>query len=68
MRDITQDNTPCQKSNAISNTSLNNQYKMYFSYHVFEVFSDYFESNNVLYIGRGSHNSGNFINKYMTLI
>ena len=30
-----------------------------------EVFSDYFEPTNVLYIDTGCHNSGNFINKYM---
>ena len=29
-----------------------------------EVFSDYFELTNVLYIERSSHNSGYFINKY----
>ena len=30
-----------------------------------EVFSDYFELTNVLYIDTGCHNSDNFINKYM---
>ena len=33
-----------------------------------KVFSDYFKPVNVLYIDRGSHNSVNFINKYITLI
>ena len=33
-----------------------------------EVFSDYFEPTNVLYIDRGSHNSDNFVKKLMTLI
>ena len=33
-----------------------------------EVFLDYFDLTNVLYINRGSHKSGNFINKHMTFI
>ena len=33
-----------------------------------EVFLDYFEPTNVLYVERGSHNSSNLINKHMTLI
>lgn len=32
-----------------------------------EVFSDYFEPTNVLNLDKGSHYSGNFIKKYMTL-
>ena len=33
-----------------------------------EVFSDYFAPTKLLYIDRGSHNSGNFINNCMTFI
>ena len=32
-----------------------------------ELFSDYFKPTNVLYRDRGSHNSGNFVNKYLTV-
>ena len=55
-----------KKSNCKSHKIINN--KVHFNHAFKEVYSDCFEATNLLYIGRSTHNSSNFINKFMALM